>query len=200
MTITQLPVWDAMAIEISLDLAPPRYVHPAGPSFLGPGEPRVCLLAGFALSSHLPRIIAAVGRTVPARLPSPLRIARAAARSSRCSGAGVSIQPVLPLLRLQSRLIRSIEPGLTHDNVQIAVGGNRDMDETTVCFIRDFIASKTPPSFEPLDAAAAADLLRLRVAGITIYQLGRHGAPQSILEHWAYKRDTGNCVHLVRGP
>lgn len=200
MTITQLPVWEATAIEIALDLAPPRYGNASGISFSGPGEPRVCLLAGFALSSQLEHVVGAVDRTIPTRFPSPLRIARAPARSSGHSAAGVWIQPVLPLLRLQSRLIRSIEPGLTHDNVRIAVGGNRDMDETTLRFVRDFIASKTPPSFEPLDAAAPADTLRLRVAGVTIYQLGRHGTPQSIVEHWPYKRETGTSVHLVRGP
>jgi hypothetical protein len=199
-TITQLPVWDATAIEIALDLMPLRHAQASGLNFSGPGEPRVCLLAGFALSSQLPRIVAAVDRAVPAQLPSPLRIAQAPSRYLGRPAAGVSIQPVLPLLRLQSRLTRSIEPGLTHDNVRISVGGNRDMDETTVRFIRDFIALKTPPSFEPLDAAALADMLRLRVAGITIYQLGRRGAPQSIVEHWSYKRETGSSVHLVRGP
>jgi hypothetical protein len=74
------------------------------------------------------------------------------------------------------------------------------MDEMTLRFIRDFIASKRPPLFEPLGAATAASTLRLRAAGITIYQLGRHGAPQSILEHWSYRRETGTSVHLARGP
>lgn len=198
MTITQLPVWDTIAIEVALDLTPPRYAP--GIVFSGPGEPRVCLLAGFALSSQLQRVVAAVDRTIPARLPSPLRITTAPPRFSGRAASGVSIQPVLPLLRLQSRLTRSVEPGLTHDNVRIAVGGNREMDETTIRFIRDFIASKTPPSFEPLDVAAAADALRLRVAGVTIYQLGSRGAPQSIVEHWSYRRETGTSVHLVRGP
>lgn len=199
MKITQLPVWDATAIEIALDLAVPRYAHGPGFDFSGPGEPRVCLVAGFALSSQLTRIVSAVDRTIPARMPSPLRISRAPARSLGAP-SGVSIQPVLPLLRLQSRLIRSIEPGLTNDNVQISVGGNGDMDEATLRFIRDFIASKTLPSFEPINAAAASDTLRLHVVGITIYQLGRRGAPRSVVEHWAYKANAGTSVHLVRGP
>jgi len=198
-TITQLPVWDATAIEIALDLAVPRYAQP-GLDFSGPGEPRVCLVAGFALSSQLPRIVNAVDRTIPARLPSPLRISPAPARSSS-SPSGVSVQPVLPLLRLQSRLIRSIEPGLINDHRQVSVGGNRHMDDATLRFIRDFIASKMLPSFEPVNAATAfADMLRLRVVGITIYQLGRRGAPQSIVEHWTYKTNAGSSVHLVRGP
>ena len=199
MTITHLPVWDATAIEIALDLAVPRYAQGPGLNFTGPGEPRVCLVAGFALSSQLQRIVAAVDRTIPSRLPSPFRISPAPPRSSGFP-SGVSVQPVLPLLRLQSRLIRSIEPGLTSDNVQIAVGGNRDMEEATLRFIRDFIVSKTLPSFEPLGAVAVVYTLRLRVVGITIYQLGYRGAPQSIIEQWKYKADRGSSVHLVRGP
>jgi hypothetical protein len=198
-TITQLPVWDATAIEIALDLAVPRYAQRPGLDFSGPGEPRLCLVAGFALRSQLKRIVAAVDRTIPARLPSPFRISPAPPRSSG-SPSGVSVQPVLPLLRLQSRLIRSIQPGLTIDNVQIAVGGNRNMDEATLRFIRDFISSKALPSFEPLNVVAAVDTLRLRVVGITIYQLGRRGVPQAIVEQWKYKADGGSSVHLVRGP
>jgi len=198
-TVTQLPVWDATAIEVALDLAPPRYARAHGLEFSGPGEPRVCLVVGFALSSQLQRILTAIGRAVPARLPSPIRVARAPARSGHGSVSSVSIQPALPLLRLQSRLIRSIEPGLTHDSVQIAIGGNRNMDEAALRFIRDFIALKTLPSFEPLNAAAA-EALRLRVVGITVYRLGRVGTPESILEHWSYKSNTGTSVHLVRGP
>jgi hypothetical protein len=198
-TITQLPVWDATAIEIALDLAVPRYAHGPGLDFSGPAEPRVCLVAGFALSSQLQRIVKAVDRTIPARLSSPLRISRAPVRTPGVP-SGVSIQPVLPLLRLQSRLIRSIAPGLTNDNVQISVGGNGDMDEATLRFIRDFIPSKMLPSFEPLTGTAASDVLRLHIVGITIYQLGRRGAPQSIVEHWSYKVKAGSSVHLVRGP
>src|SRR6516162_6286901 len=122
----------------------PRYAQP-GLDFSGPGEPRVCLVAGFALGSQLQRIVAAVDRTIPARLPSPVRISRAPRRSSGRSPSGLSVQPVLPLLRLQSRLIRSIEPGLTNDNVQITVGGNTDMDEATMHFVCDFISSKALP-------------------------------------------------------
>lgn len=199
MNITQLPVWDATAIEIALDLAAPRYAQSPGLDFSGPGEPRVCLVAGFALNSQLQRIVAAVDRTIPARLPSPIRISPAPGRSSG-SPAGASIQPVLPMLRLQSRLIRSVEPGLTNDDFQISLGGNRDMDEATLRFIRDFIVSKSLPSFEPLNAIAGADTLRLRVVGMTIYRLGRRGAPESIVEHWTYESDASSSVHLVRGP
>jgi len=198
-SITQLPVWDATAIEIALDLVAPQYAQRPGLNFTGPGEPRVCLVAGFALSSQLQRIVTAVDRTIPAKLPSPLRISPAPGRSSG-SPSGASIQPLLPMLRLQSRLIRSVEPGLTNDNLQISLGANRDMDEATLRFVRDFIASKALPSFEPLNGISGAETLRLRVAGVTIYQLGRRGAPQSIVEHWTYKSNGGGSVHLLRGP
>ncbi len=74
------------------------------------------------------------------------------------------------------------------------------MDDATLRFIRDFIVSKSLPSFEPLNAIAGANTLRLPVTGVTIYRLGRRGAPQSIVEHWTYKSDGSSSVHLVRGP
>jgi hypothetical protein len=197
-----LPAWNVTAIEIAVDLAPPRFAHCSGIAFVGPGEPRICLVAGFALSSQLDRILCAVKRELPARLPSMLRISPPQARSSNSPPTTtVSIAPMLPLLRLQSRLARTIEPGLAEVGVPLSLGKSREMDEAAMDFVRDFISSKALPSFEPVSAPTATLApMRLRVTGITLYQLDSRAAPNSILGHWPYERDGGSNVHLSGGP
>jgi hypothetical protein len=177
--------WDVTAIEIALDLATPRTSDSSTLAFNGPAEPRICLVAAFALTSHLKRIVAAVDRAMPARAPSGLRIVHPMAR--RADGAApttVSIQPTPALLRLQSRLVRAIEPGLAHSEDSVAVRGTGDMDEAAVRFIREFIPCRSLPALEP--PFGPADDAQFRAVGITIYCLGRRGTPESILAHWAY--------------
>ncbi|MFY9630030.1 MAG: hypothetical protein WAJ94_00285 [Candidatus Cybelea sp.] len=198
MSVTHLQKWDVTAIEIALDLEMLHFVDPNRFVFSGPAEPRICLVAGFALTSQLKRVVAAVNRAVPARPPSRLRIAPAAARAAVPSlGVPVSVQPMPALLRLQSKLIRAIEPGLAHEVFSLRV--KRAMDDGPARFIGGFISAKTLPSFEPSSAAADFEVMELTVIGITIYRLDQRGAPTSILGHWAYPADPGS-VHLRGGP
>ena len=199
MSVTHFKKWDVTAIEIALDLEIPRFVDPSRFIFSGPAEPRICLVAAFALTSQLERIVAAVNRAMPPRLTSALRISPGAARSPTTpAAAGVSIQPMHALLRLQSKLIRAIEPGLADGAVPLRMG--HAMDSFAARFIGDFIPRKTLPTFEPPCALNAdAGATELRVIGLTIYRLGDCGIPESILAHRPYPDDRGS-VRLLGGP
>ena len=179
--------WDVTAIEVALDLEIPRLPHLSELVFSGPAEPRICLVAAFALTSHLKRIAAAVGRAVPARAPSRLRIAPARARTASSTTNAISIQPMLALLRLQSRLVHTIEPGLAHDRSMLW-RTSQNMDEAAAHFVQDFIPGEAVPTFEPPYKAADFDSTAVKVVGLTIYRLGQRGFPESILAHWAYPK------------
>ncbi|MGB8909745.1 MAG: hypothetical protein WCC84_13465 [Candidatus Cybelea sp.] len=187
MSVAHLQKWDVTAIEIALDLKTQRVSDFSRLVFSGPAEPRICLVASFVLTPQLKRIVAAVDRAMPARLPSGLRIAPATTRSAPSAAAAVSLQPMLALLRLQSRLVRAIEPGLANDVISLRM--RHEMDEATTRFVADFISCKTLPSFEPACTVAEFDAIDLTAIGITLYQLGRAGTPQSILAHWPYPQN-----------
>jgi hypothetical protein len=197
MSVTPLQKWDVTAIELALDLEIPRFVDPSRCVFSGPAEPRICLVAGFALTSQLKRVIAAVDRAVPVRPPARLRLRPATTRSETPSSAAVSIQPMLPLLRLQSKLIRAIEPGLVQDAGSLNAG--RRMEEAAARFVGEFISQKTLPTLEPPCSLADFDATDLKVVGLTIYRLGDRGVPESILAHWVYPLDP-RSVHIRGGP
>jgi hypothetical protein len=197
MSVAHLQKWDVTAVEIALDLKTQRVSDLPRSVFSGLAQPRICLVACFVLSPQLKRIVAAVDRAVPARLPSGLRIAPATARSAPSAAAAVSLQPMLALLRLQSKLVRAIEPGLANDLISLRT--RRDMDEATTRFVGDFISGKSLPTFEPPLAVADFEAIELTAIGITIYHLGRDGAPQSILAHWPYPR-SADRLHLRGGP
>ena len=197
MSVTPLQKWDVTAIELALDLELPRFVDSSRCVFSGPAEPRICLVAGFALTSHLKRVIAAVDRAVPVRPPSRLRLSPATTRSATRFSIAISIQPMLALLRLQSKLIRAIEPGLVQDAVSHSAG--RRMEEAAARFVGDFISEKTLPTFEPPCSLADFDARDLKVVGLTVYRLGDRGAPESILAHWVYPLDP-RSVHFRGGP
>ncbi len=97
---------------------------------------------------------------------------------------------MLALLRLQSKLIQAIEPGLAQDVAPFRVAG---MEETTVRFIADFVSRRTLPTFEPQYAGADSQATGVVPIGLTIYRLERTGAPESILAHWAYPQDFGGA-------
>jgi hypothetical protein len=191
MSVTHLRAWDVTAIEIALDLEMPHLSDPASFVFSGPSQPRICLVAGLALTSHLKRLIAAVDRAMPQRPPAGLRIAPPATRSSAVPGrTSIAVRPMSLLLRLQSKLLRAIEPGLAHYPASLPAAMGRETDETTLRFIRDFVAEKAAPVFEPPFAARDFDSTDVKAVGLTIYRLGRRGAPQSILAHWSYPQHT----------
>lgn len=198
MSVTRLPQWDVTAIEIALDLEPPRFFGSPPAAFSGPAEPRICLVTGFALTSQLKRIVTAVDRAIPARLPSTLRIAPATARAPHHRSAdGIAIAPMLTLLRLQHRLIRAIEPGLADHTMPLGESGRESESDR---FIREFITSQAIPTFEPSIPPKQISTTRLRPLGITVYRLGRAGSPQSVLGHWAYAPSPRGCIHLRSGP
>lgn len=198
MSVTHLPMWDVTPIEIALDVEPPRFPDASGAVYYGSSDSRVCLVACFALSSQLKRIVTALDRVIPRRLPGGLRLAPARARgASRRAAGALAIAPMLPLLRLQHRLIRAIEPGLAAREVlessSLMVGG-------AAHFVRDFIASKALPMFEPELRIVQFESVRLTPVGVTLYHLDRQGTPQSILGHWAYAHGARGSNHLIGGP
>lgn len=202
MGIAHLPQWDITAIEITLDLETPRASASSGFLFSGAGEPRICLVATFALTSQLLHIAAAVDRVVPARLPATLRAAPANLRTGRAWAPNpVAIQPMVSLLRLQRRLIRAIDPGLAeHVMREKTAFAPPGMDVSVAEYIRTFIPAKTLPVFEPAYALGDFTSVRLRAVGLTIYRLGNTGAPESILKHWAYAPAGRGSVPLRSGP
>jgi hypothetical protein len=196
MSVTHLSKWDVTAIEIALDVEIPRLSDPSRFVFSGPAEPRICLVAGFALTSQLKRIISAVDRAGPERLPSGLRVARSTTRSSEAPApAIVAVQPMPVLLRLQSKLVRAIEPGLAQAE---SIATNSDLDEAGANFVRNFIPGKVLPTFEPAREPGDFDFLEIKAVGLTIYRLGHSGEPESILAHWTYP-DAHRSHHLRGG-
>jgi hypothetical protein len=192
MSILRARKWDVTAIEIALDVEASPSSDPLRLVFSGPAEPRICLVVGFALTSHLRHIIAAVDRAAPPRLPSGLQAAPAKVRSSgAATGGGIALSPMPALLRLQSRFIHAIMPGMAPHPLEFsAVHG---MDEVAAQFIRDFLPSNALPTLEASRVDGAFTATELRALGITLYELGNRGAPQSILRHWSYVHDS---IHL----
>jgi hypothetical protein len=190
MTVTYLRRRGLTAIEIALDLETPQLSDRSSLGFADSHQPRICLVAGFALSAQLERIIAAVERARPTRLPSRLRAAPSRSRGEGREEHAVAVQQMLTLMRLQSRLVRAIAPGLVHDERQIAHVGAPELDERAGSFIRDFISSKAIPTFEPAYVAATFAATQMSASGITIYELGRQGTPQSVIRRWTYPQKT----------
>lgn len=190
---------DVTPIEIALDLETTLLYESSHFAFSGPAEPRICLVAAFALTSQLKRIIAAVDRAVPARAPSDLRVVPAPMRSANAAPRSFSIEPMVALRKLQTRLIRATEPGLLHSWDGSLSDGLRNMGAEAERFVRDFVPSKALPVLEPAQARAS-EALDLRAVGITIYRLGNRGAPESILAHWPYIKDSRGKPHLKSGP
>ena len=198
MSVTHLPMWEITPIEIALDVEPPRIQDASGAVFSGTGESRVCLVAAFALSSQLKRVVAAVERVIPLHLPRGLQVAPPPARGVTGPQTGAAaIGPMLPLLRLQQRLIRAIEPGLAARTV---TEDRDEMSEQAARFIRDFIPSKALPVYEPALSLSDFEPTRLKPVGITLYHLGHQGKPQSIVARWAYAQNARGSVHLKGGP
>jgi hypothetical protein len=194
-SVAHLDKWDPTAIEIALDLEVPPFADRSSFGFTGPAEPRICLVAAFALTPQLKRIVAAVDRALPSRLPSTLRITPSRTRApAGTSPSHLSIRPMPPLIRIQSRLIRAIAPGLA-DSLVLA----HDMDKTVSHFIHDFIPSNALPLLEPSDARFTF-APELKPLGITMYRLDRLGKPQSILGHWAYASGARRSDPLRSGP
>lgn len=67
------------------------------------------------------------------------------------------------------------------------------MDEVAAQFIRDFVSSKALPTLEASRVDGDFATTGLRAVGITLYQLGDDGVPQSILSHWSYAEES---IHL----
>jgi hypothetical protein len=199
MSVEHLRKWDVTAIEIALDLETSRLTDPSRLAFSGPAEPRICFVAAFALTSQLKRIVGAVDRAIPARLPSQLRIFPAPTRNVDSAPVnGISIQPMRALLQMQSKLIRAIEPGIADSANLISLARVREMGDASARFVQDFIACKMLPLFEP--QCAAAHVMELRATGITIYRLGNGGAPEAILAHWPYAPGSRSSLPLESGP
>lgn len=202
MSVTHLQKWDVTAFEIALDVEVPQLSNPAPFLFSGRAEPRICLVAGFALTSHLKHIIGALDRAVPERPPAGLRIAPSTTR-----GAGsaqpliISLRPMHLVLRLQSKLIRAIEPGLAHDGGAISLAMARSIDEANFQYVHEFISQHALPTFEPQRSDDVFDPMELRAVGLTMYRLGRKGTPESILSHWIYpKNPRPQSLPLRSGP
>ena len=121
-------------------------------------------------------------------------------RSANAAPRMLSIEPMLVLQRLQTKLIRAIEPGVTCDERQILFGSIRDMGEEAERFVRDFIPRKSLPVLTPALVVVASDSMIPRAAGITIYGLGTRGMPESVIAHWAYGADARGNLHLKSGP
>lgn len=193
--VTHLRRWDLTAVEIAVDLEVPPFPDPPSLGFSGPAEPRVCLVAAFALTPQLKRIIAAIDRALPARLPPTLRIAPSRTREgASATGGPVSILPMTPLIRIQSRLIRAIAPGLADLGAYAP-----DMDEAISHYIREFISSSALPALEPSHPPLATPA-EVTPLGVSFYHLDRIGKPKSILGHWAYAPGVHRNVPLRGGP
>lgn len=186
-------------IEIALDLETTLLYDASHFAFSGPAEPRICLVAAFALTSQLKHLIAAVDRAIPVRAPSGLRIFPMPARSASVAPRAFSIEPMLVLRRLQSKLIRATQPGLVHSWDGTLSDSLRDMGDEAEKFVRDFVPSKALPLLEPADARGS-QALNLRAVGMTVYRLGSRGVPESILAHWPYVKDSRGKPHLKSGP
>lgn len=196
MNVARLRRWDVTAIEIALDLEIPPLSESTRLGFSGPAEPRICLVAAFALTPQLRRIVTAVDRALPPRLPPTLHVAPPKARAPANSSPGsVSIRPMVSLIRIQSKLIRAIEPGLARVDAREA-----DANDAIAQYVCDFIPSNALPALEPSPAVATFAPIDLAVCGLTIYRLEPNGRPQSILGHWTYAPRARASIPLRSGP
>lgn len=190
-------MWDITPIEIALNVEPPRFPDASGGVYSPSSDSRICLVAGFALSSHLNRIVTAIDRVIPQRLPKALSLAPVQARAGATAVGVPAVAPMLPLLHLQHRLTRAIKPGLA--TTDMAEHPN-EMSERAAHFVRHFITSKAIPTFEPALPVAQFESTALKPVGITLYRLDPQGAPQSILGRWAYVQSARGSNHLISGP
>lgn len=182
-------------VEVALDLEAP-FSESSFLGFTGPAEPRLCLVAAFALTSQLKRIVTAVDRVLPTRLPPIIRIAPPQMRAAPAYAAGtVSVRPMAALIRIQSRFTRAIEPGLANFEAH-----SNDMDEAASRYIREFIHTNAVPALEPCCLSYEFTSIDLKPLGITIYRLDRTGKPQSILGHWPYATNKTRSIPLRSGP
>ncbi len=185
MSVVDMRKWTATAIEIALDLEIRRVQDCSQVALSGHAEPRITLVAAFASTAQLKRICGAIARAAPEKLPGGLRITPARTRRSTDRHA-IAVQPMRTLLGLQTKFIRVIEPGLVSDRIPFAFGVAPTMDEPAALFVRDFIPYRALPLFEPSYVSDEFEPMRLRAIGLTIYRLGMHGAPESVLAHWGY--------------
>ena len=198
MSVTRLPAWNVTAFEIALDLQSDGFIG-ADTGRFGAASPRICLLAGFALTPQLKRVIAAVDRTIPARLPREIRVVPAKTRGGpAATGAAFSIQPLLALIRLQLRFARAIEPGLAEGAASNC--RSREDRRTYVAIRTRFHTFKNASDFRAEQRAGRLRLGAIKIFGITVYRLGSRAEPQSILGHWTYVKSTRSSVHLPSGP
>lgn len=196
MGIAHLPQWDITAIEVALDLETPRISSGSELHFSGDAEPRICLVAAFALTPQLKRIVAAVDRALPVRLPPTLRISPSQTRAGvRSAATTISIMPLPALIRIQSRLIRAIQPGLADPHAHAD-----HMDAAIARYVREFIPSNALPALEPSHPHVEFTPIKFKPLSITIYHLDRAGKPQSILGHWPYGPGARRSIPLRSGP
>lgn len=196
MNVAHLRGWDLTPIEIALDLEAPSFDDRSSFGFAGPAEPRIRLVTAFALTTHLKHIVAAVDRALPPCLPPSLRIAASQTRTALGSTIGpLSIRPMTPLVRAQSRLVRAIKPGLADPRAY-----PHDMGEAQSHYIREFIPSKALPALELSLVHLEFTSTRLTPAGITMYRLDRTAKPRSILAHWVCPHDARRSLHVQSWP
>jgi hypothetical protein len=189
------------AIEIALDLAPPRFAGGSPFDSSGLTEPRICLVAALALTSQMQHIVTAVDRAIPNRLPSGLRLSPSTPRpANRAERSIARIQPMPALIRLQMKLIRAIEPGLAHPLTAASTGKLADIDDATVRFVGGFIECKALPTFEPAVTSSEFKATPLKAIGISMYLLGRRGVPQSTLYRWPFAEKARSSLHLRSTP
>jgi hypothetical protein len=88
------------------------------------------------------------------------------------------------LRELQSKLVRSIEPGLANAVAAVNVVVKRPMEEQVVAYVRNFIVEKVPPSFQPSRAVSTFTFLDLRAIAITVYVLDERASPDYVIARW----------------
>jgi hypothetical protein len=189
-SVTHPRKWAVTGIEVALDLEVSHLCDSSRLVISGPAEPRICLVAAFALNSQLDRIVAAVDRTVPARPPLGLWIAPSTTRSANASDGAIAVRPMRVLLQLQSKLIRAIEPGLVQDDaVAVLFDARPRRDEAGANFVRNFLPDKVRPTFEPSHVTPEIEPAEVKAVGLTIYRLGERGRPEAMLAHWTHAND-----------
>jgi hypothetical protein len=177
---------DVTAIEIALELKGPQLGEILTSQFTGFAEPRISLVVCFALTPLLGHIGTAVARFVSDRLAPGLIISPCKPEANSEPPYAICVSPMIGLVRLQSKIVRAIAPGIVDAETIEPAEISRDVDELAAAYIREFLPIGGLPVLVPATSNEHFMPTPIIASGVSMYRLGQHATPQSRIATWSY--------------
>ena len=177
---------DVTAIEIALEMDGPQFGGTLTSQFSGFAEPRISLVVCFARTALVGHIGSAVSRVVSDRPAPGLIISPCQPDAKGEPPYALCVSPMIGLVRLQSKIIRAIAPGIVDSETIEAADVADDIDELAAAYIREFLPIGGLPVLVPASANEHFMPTPIIASGVAMYRLGQHATPQSRLAHWSY--------------